>query len=114
MSTPVEDTSTFSAAILKVFVSRRFDGWRGYALAGATVAAALLLRLVLQGVLADRAVFTLFIPAIVLTSILAGFGPGAVAVVLSVAIGTFLSSLVSVRPTDPISLVVLAAVGLVI
>jgi two-component system sensor kinase FixL len=114
MSKSAEDISTFNAAIQEAFVSRRFSGWRGYALAAGSVAGTLLLRLALQGLLGDRAIFVLFFPAIVLASILAGFGPGALAVAMSVAIAAFLNSLVSDRAADPVTVVVLAAVGLVV
>jgi hypothetical protein len=70
MSRSAQDISTFNSAIQESFVSRRFSGWSGYALAGATVAATLLLRLALQGVFGDRIVFIVFFPAIVLTSIM--------------------------------------------
>src|SRR5262245_3066974 len=104
MSAQIEDRSAFSAAIQQVFASRRFDGWRGYALALTAVLVALLLRLVLQGLLGDRAIFILFFPAIVLTSILAGLGPGAFAVALSVSIGSWLNSVVTETPTDTVNL----------
>ena len=114
MSIHIEGDGRLGAAIERVFVSRRFDGWRGHALAIGAVAVALLLRVMLQGVLGDRSTFILFFPAIVLASILAGFGPGALAVALSISIGAVLYNMVNGRPLDSLSLVVLALVGLVI
>jgi two-component system, LuxR family, sensor kinase FixL len=114
MSTHIEGSSRLSAAIEKVFVSRRFDGWRGYVLAAGAVAAALILRIMLQGVFGDRFTFVMFFPAIVLASILAGFGPGLLAAALSISIGAILYGMVSDRPLDLLSLFVLALVGVII
>jgi len=112
MSTQIGDTSAFSAALLQVFTSRRLDGWRGYGLALTAVVVALLFRLLLHGLLGDRAVFVLFFPGIVLVSILAGLGPGVFAVALSVAAGILLNGIVSERAVDPVNVIALTAVGL--
>src|ERR1700741_3852220 len=111
MSTQIGDSSAFSAALQQVFTSRRLDGWRGYGLALTAVVVALLFRLLLHGLLGDRAVFTLFFPGIVLVSILAGLGPGVFAVALSVAAGILLNGIVSERAVDPVNVIALTAVG---
>ena len=114
MSTQIEDASAFSAAIQQVFISRRLDGWRGYGLALTAVVVALLLRLALHGLLGDRVIFILFFPGIVLVSILAGLGPGAATVALSVGVGLAINSVVGSGPPDPVTLVVLILVALTI
>lgn len=67
----------------------RYKGMAGYLVAFLTVAAALLVRIGLQDVLAERAAFTLFVPAILLASILGGIGPGLLSVAMSVFAGSY-------------------------
>jgi two-component system sensor kinase FixL len=112
MSTPAGNIDTLNAAILNALLLRRFEGWHGYALAALVVALALLLRLALQMPLDGRVVFSLFVPAILVASVLAGVGPGLLAVVLSVAAGAFVGSLEPDRPTSLVELAVFFGVGL--
>lgn len=78
---------------LGVAFSRRFEGPAGYGLAVAAVLLALAVRLALQGMLDDRALFALFIPAILIAGFAGGIGPGVVALVLSLPAAFFLGEL---------------------
>lgn len=68
---------------LGIAFSRRFEGLAGYGLAVAAVLLVLAARYALQGVLDDRALFALFIPAILIAGFAGGIGPGIVALALS-------------------------------
>lgn len=100
--------------IEKTLVSRRLAGWGGYLLAAGAVGAALLLGIILHTIVAGPLTFVLFFPAIVLASLLAGFGPGLLAAVLSIGSGTVAYRLVGGLPPDLLTLTVLALVGLAI
>ncbi|NTA84521.1 PAS domain S-box protein [Agrobacterium tumefaciens] len=65
----------------------------GYAFAASAVLIAFALRYFLMGVLDDRAIYILFVPPILLAAFTGGFGPGAVAVVLSLCSAVYLRSL---------------------
>lgn len=67
-------------------LTRRFDGVAGYALAVAAVAIAFALRLLLEAQVANAPVFLLFMPAVLVSALLAGLGPGILAIVLSIGI----------------------------
>ncbi|CAI2934419.1 PAS domain S-box protein [Aminobacter niigataensis] len=92
----------------------RYHGKASYLLAVAVVGAALLLRLGLQGALADRAIFTLFVPAILAASIAGGIGPGLLAVVMSLSAVFYIGGLQLTGDTDVLVFVVFALVGLAI
>lgn len=91
--------------------SRRFEGWRGYLLAAAAVAVALAIRLPLQGVLGNAAVFVLFVPAILVAAIAGGIGQGLFALALS---ATAVFVLAGSAPTFWLQVAVFVLVGLVI
>ncbi|MBE1202808.1 PAS domain S-box protein [Aminobacter carboxidus] len=92
----------------------RYHGKASYLLAVAVVGAALLLRLGLQGALADRVIFTLFVPAILAASIAGGIGPGLLAVVMSLSAALYIGGLQLTGDTDVLVFVVFALVGLAI
>jgi two-component system, LuxR family, sensor kinase FixL len=92
----------------------RFEGWRGYALAVLAVAAALACRLVLQSSLGDRAVFTLFVPALLVASVAGGLGPGLLSLALAIAAVTYVRALPGGIDSDPVELAVFVLVGLTI
>lgn len=96
---------------LQAVLSHRFEGWVGYLLAGAAVAIAFLIRLPLQGLLGNTAVFILFVPAILVAAIAGGIGPGIFAVATSV-VGVFV--IADADHTFWLQVTVFALVGLVI
>lgn len=65
----------------------------GYALAVTAVLIAFLLRYFLMGALDDRAIYILFVPPILLASIVGGIGPGCLAAALSTLSAAYLRSL---------------------
>jgi hypothetical protein len=79
---PAKDSARPNDRFRKAVLSNRFDGMAGYVLALLTVVLAFSIRFGLQGFLEDKAVFTLFIPAVLVTSMAAGIGPGLAAVAL--------------------------------
>ncbi|WP_445206880.1 PAS domain S-box protein [Aminobacter sp. Piv2-1] len=86
----------------------------GYLVAFLTVAAALLVRIVLQDVLAERAAFTLFVPAILLASILGGIGPGLLSVAMSVFAGSYFFGEDLSRTDNAAAVLLFVAVGVAI
>jgi two-component system sensor kinase FixL len=91
---------------LQAVVSRRFEGWLGYALAAATVAVAFGIRVTLQDYLEDRAVFILFMPAILAASIAGGIGPGIVAVILSFSASLYVVGVLPERSSNAVEFAV--------
>jgi two-component system sensor kinase FixL len=79
---PAPDIPGFRGRFLQAALSSRFEGTKGYVLAAIAVLIALLLRMALQDLLEDRAIFILFIPSILVASIAGGIGPGLTAVCL--------------------------------
>jgi PAS domain S-box-containing protein len=65
------------------------DPARRYGFAGATVAAAFLLREALDPVLDKQSPFLAFVLPVLLSAVMAGTGPGLLAMLLSIAAGTF-------------------------
>ncbi len=61
--------------------------WSHYAAVIPIVALAFVIRAILQPLIGNEALFLLFIPAVLAASTLGGFGPGAVATILSLAVG---------------------------
>ncbi|MEI5681772.1 PAS domain S-box protein [Mesorhizobium sp. CCNWLW179-1] len=92
-------------------VSRRFEGFAGYLIALIVVALVFAIRLALQGVLANNAVFILFVPAILVASITGGIGPGIFAAALSVPAAIYIGGIEPAAWTQP---VIFAIVGLAI
>jgi len=89
----------------------RFEGRAGYLLAVALVAAAFLLRLLLQVPLEDRAVFTFFVPAILIASVAGGYGPGLTSLVLTFPALIYLRGL-AVDPPNAVDLAAFLLVAL--
>ncbi|MDW6024804.1 PAS domain S-box protein [Mesorhizobium sp. BAC0120] len=106
-------TDHFSRVLYSVSSSPR-QRVIGYAVAVGAVAAAFVLRLSLQGVLGDRVLFALFVPAILLASIAGGMGPGLTSLVLT------LLAMLSIRAFQigdargAVELVIVILVGLAI
>ncbi|MFB9947939.1 PAS domain S-box protein [Rhizobium puerariae] len=98
--------------VLHSFIRRPFPDQYGYALAIVTVSIAFALRLALHGILFDRAPFILFILPILFTSVIAGFKPALLAVILSVSAAGYLTG-VGER-AEIVQLAIFAAVGLAI
>ncbi|WP_136619217.1 MULTISPECIES: PAS domain-containing sensor histidine kinase [Mesorhizobium] len=111
---PARDITGIKGRLLQAVLSGRFEGRKGYLLAIFMVAVAVLLRFLLQGLLEDRATFTLFTPAILVASIAGGIWPGLLSVALSLGGASWLDSLQSDRAQNPVELVVFALVALAI
>lgn len=99
---------------LQAVFSRHFEGMAGYLLAIVAVAASFSIRLSLEGLLAERTIFILFVPAILIAAIAGGIGPALAAFALSLASGFYLSGLFLVRPWNAVELLVFGIIGLVI
>ena len=99
---------------LQAVVSRRFEGWPGYVLATVAVAVAFGIRFALHGFLDDRAIFILFMPAILAASIAGGIGPGILAIVLSFPAGLYVIGLLPERSGNTVELVVFGVTGVAI
>ncbi len=99
---------------LGIAFSRRFEGPAGYGLAVATVLLALAIRLALQGVLDDRALFAVFIPAILVAGFVGGIGPGVVALVLSLPAAYIVGELHPGRPHNLAEFALFAASGIAV
>lgn len=61
--------------------------WSRYAAVIPIVALAFVVRAILQPLIGNEALFLLFIPAVLAAATLGGFGPGAIATILSLAVG---------------------------
>jgi two-component system sensor kinase FixL len=99
---------------LQAVVSRRFEGWPGYVLATVAVAVAFGIRFALHGFLDDRAIFILFMPAILAASIAGGIGPGILAIILSFPAGLYVIGLLPERSGNTVELVVFGVTGVAI
>lgn len=84
--------------------------FRGFVIAAYSIAATLLVRLIFQDFLQARAVFIIFVPAILLTSIAGGLSAGLLCVGVSLASAYLFSSLSSPAP-DVVSFATFATVG---
>jgi two-component system sensor kinase FixL len=93
---------------------RYCDGPAGYILTASAVLAVFLLRLGMQDLLDDRAIFILFVPAILGASIVGGIRLGFAAVVLSLLGAFYLSWLNSASSASILECVVFAVVGIAI
>ncbi|NGN42678.1 PAS domain S-box protein [Mesorhizobium sp. CGMCC 1.15528] len=80
-------------APLQLFLSVRAHGIAGYAVAVAASLIAFLLRLALAGALDDRLAFALFVPAILLSSLMGGAGAGTLASLLAILGALYLGGL---------------------
>jgi two-component system sensor kinase FixL len=90
--------------------------FRGYAIALIAIASTLLVRLIFQDFLESRAVFIIFVPAILLSSIAGGLSVGIFSVTVALA-GAYFFGTISSNPTpalDVVSYMAFAAVGVAI
>jgi two-component system sensor kinase FixL len=108
---PARDLPGLRGRLVRIILSRRFEGRIGYALAVAAVGAAFALRFPLGGWLGYGAVFILFVPAILVPAIAGGIGPGLLALILSLG-ATY--ALAGTDPTFAPQAAVFVFVGLVI
>jgi two-component system sensor kinase FixL len=97
--------------LLEVFFSPRLLATGSYPLAIAAVCVAFMLRWALGDALDDRALFVLFVPAILIASIAGGMGPGLLAVTLSLLGSFYVRGMVL---DNPVEFAVFALVGLAI
>lgn len=93
---------------------RRLERRAAYLLAIVAVAGVTGLRLLLEDVLTDRAPFALFAPAILAAAVAGGWGPGLVALALSLAAASRLRQLDLDAPGDVVEVVLFVAAGLAI
>ncbi|EHK53217.1 PAS domain-containing sensor histidine kinase [Allomesorhizobium alhagi] len=107
---PAQNIAGIKGRLMRAALSGRFEGKRGFLLAAIAVATAFSLRFLLQGLLDDRALFALFMPAILVASIAGGIWPGVSAVVLSLA-GAFWLDRLQAEPSGNATEFFLFAVG---
>lgn len=84
----------------------------GYAVAILAVAVAFALRLSLQGLLEERAIFVLFVPAILLSAIVGGLGPGIAALGASLPAVLYIRGLGSEASSNVVDVSAFTMVGL--
>ena len=111
---PARDIPGLRGRFLQAALSTRFEGVRGYVLAATAVLAAFLLRLAMQDLLQDRAIFILFVPAILVASIAGGVGPGLAAICLSLASSLYLGGAQFNHSENVVEFAVVVVIGLVI
>ena len=111
---PARDIPGVRGRFLQAALSSRFEGMKGYVLAAAAVLAALLLRLAMQDLLQDRAVFILFIPSILIASIAGGIGPGLAAVFFSLISSLYVGGAQFNHSQNVVEFGILIVIGLVI
>jgi two-component system sensor kinase FixL len=111
---PARDIPGLRGRLLQSALSPHFEGTRGYILAATAVAIAFFILLALQGLLQDRAVFSLFIPAILVASIAGGIGPGLAAVCLSLLLALYLGGMHFDHSENVVEFGILIVIGLVI
>lgn len=111
---PARDVTSPKGSLLLPFSLRHYEGPAGYLVALVAVVAAFLLRYGLQAFLDGRAIYILFLPAILIASIAGGIGPGLAAVGLSLPATLYLASILTDRPHNAIELMVFAGTGLTV
>lgn len=111
---PARDIPGLNGRLLQAVFSRRFEGLAGYLLALVAVAAAFSIRFALQGLLEDKAIFILFLPAILVASITGGIGPGLAAVVLSLPATLWLVGLQADKPDEAVEFMAFGITGVAI
>ena len=111
---PAREISGLRGRLLQAALSPHFEGTRGYILALVAIAIAFLIQLALQTLLEDRAAFTLFIPAILITSIAGGVGPGLAGVLLSLLCALYLGNMQLDNMQNVVEFSVLLVIGLAI
>lgn len=87
---------------------------RRYGIAVSAVALILILRLVFQDFLQERAVLIIFVPAILVASIGGGLWPGALSVALSLASATLIGQVANSPTLDPVNYSIFGVVGFAI
>lgn len=100
--------------LLRAIISSRFEGAPGYLVALVAVALALACRLLLEGLFEEREAFTLFVPAILISAIIGGAGPGLAALALSLAAASHVGSPAVIAGATPRDYLVFGVVGLLI
>lgn len=111
---PARDMPGRWGRFLQAVLSSRYEGIRGHVLAAVAVAVAFLIPLALQDLLQDRAIFILFVPAILVASIAGGIRPGLAAVGFSLLAALYLGGMQFNHPENAAELGILIVVGLVI
>lgn len=111
---PARDMPGLKGRLLQAALSSQFEGARGYVLAVSAVGMSFLLRLALQGLLQDRAIFILFVPAILITSIAGGIGPGLSALALSLLSAFYIGGMQFDASENAIEFIILVIIGVAI
>ena len=111
---PARDIAGVRGRLLQAALSSRFEGMNGYVLAAAAVLVVLLIRLAMQDLLQDRAIFILFIPSILVASIAGGIGPGLAAVCFSLISSLYLGGVQFNHSQNVVEFGILIVIGLVI
>ena len=86
----VRDLTAARSRLVELFLNLDHKRRHGYLFAVAATAAAFCLRYVLQDALDDRALFTLFLPGVLVAAVLGGIAPAALALFLSLAAASYL------------------------
>ncbi len=105
------DVPGLHGRFLQAVFSHRFEGKAGYVLAFAAVLAVFALQLVLSDLMNEVAICVPFLPVVLVAAILGGLGPGALALVLSLASIAYVAGATS---TTWLQLPVLGLIGLAI
>ena len=105
------DVPGLQGRFLQAVFSRRFEGKAGYILGIAAVLAVFALQLALSDLMNEVAICVPFLPVVLVAAILGGLGPGALALVLSLASIAYVAGATS---TTWLQLPVLGLIGLAI
>src|SRR5690606_18545656 len=105
------DVPGLQGRFLQAVFSRRFEGKAGYILGIAAVLAVFALQLTLSDLMNEVAICVPFLPVVLVAAILGGLGPGALALVLSLASIAYVAGATS---TTWLQLPVLGLIGLAI
>lgn len=105
------DVPGLQGRFLQAVFSRRFEGKAGYILGVAAVFAVFALQLALSDIMNEVAICVPFLPVVLVAAILGGLGPGALALVLSLASIAYVAG---ATPAAWLQLPVLGIIGLAI
>ncbi|MBA8903145.1 PAS domain S-box protein [Phyllobacterium sp. P30BS-XVII] len=108
---PARNMPGLKGRVLQAALSSQFEGTRGYLLAISVVCLSFLIRFSLQSLLQDRAIFILFVPAILVASIAGGIGPGLSAVALSLLCAFYLGGMQFNASENALEFAILIIVG---
>lgn len=108
------DSAQSRQKLLDAFLRRPPSPIAAYSLAIGLTCLAFLIRLALQGALEERAIFTLFLPAILVASIAGGLAPAILALLLSLAGAIVLAQTHPERILNLPEIMVFAVVGIAI